>query len=367
MVLEDCRRGAYALERFATVRAYMSSGIKLIAERANVSISTVSHVLNGTAPISEGVQERVLSVARDTGYLAKRKRKASISLLPTVLLVACDATLPKSDRNLVAWTMINAFRNECRARGIRIIPHIEPGSEIDPENVATAIAKHNPNGIAVMQDDRPVLIDRLHELGPEIVVLSGQDPSMRVDTVSPGNQFGACLATRYLFSLGHTRIGHLTWGQRLTTRQRMYGFIDAHRERGLKVHDDAIIDVGDYQQHVVEKNMDRWIETAGPKLPFTALFCAADNAAIGAMNSLRKAGYRIPEDISVMGFDNALFGEFQEPPLTTMHVPMEEIGHVALNLLEEALTLPKGARSPRRVELGCRLIERKSTAPLARG
>ena len=327
-----------------------------------MAVSTVSHVLNGTAPISQEVSDRVLTVARETGYLAKRRRKAAVALLPTVLLAACDATFPKSDRNFVAWTMLNSFRQECRARSIRLIPQIDKGDQIIPQSLVAAIEKHRPQGVAIVQDDRAVLIDAIHGLEPSVVILSGQDPSMRVDTVSPGNRFAATMATKHLFGLGHRRVAHVTYGTRLIGTHRKYGFLDAYRESGLQMPPGAIIDVGDYRPDVVAANMAAWLQAEGASMPYTAFFCAADNVAFGVMQALTEAGYRIPADVSVLGFDNVAQGEKTVPALSTVHVPMEEIGHVALNLLEEARTLPKDQRSARRVELGCRIIARGSVA-----
>lgn len=332
-----------------------------IADQAGVAPSTVSHVLNGTAQISREVSERILAVARETGYLAKRRRKAAVALLPTVLLAASEANFPKSDRNYVSWTMLNAFRQECRARSIRLIPHIDKGDRIRPEGLVAAIAKHQPQGVAIMQADGTDLIDAVHHLDPSIVILSGQDPSMRVDTVSPGNRFAAQLAMDYLFRLGHRRIAHVTYGTRLVGQYRKQGFLHAYQESPHRMPPGAVIDVGTFESDVVAQNMANWLETQPRPLPFTAFFCAADNVAIGVMTALREAGIKVPEDASILGFDNIEAGKRQSPALSTVHVPMEEIGHVALNLLEEARTLPKNERSARRVELGCRIVVRGST------
>ncbi len=336
--------------------------IRDIATQAEVAPSTVSHVLNGTAPISVDVSERILSVARETGYLAKRRRKAAVALLPTVLLSASEANFPKSDRNYVSWTMLNAFRQECRARSIRLIPHIDKGDKIIPESLVAAIEKHRPKGVAIMQADNSELIDAVHDLDPSVVILSGQDPSMRVDTVSPGNRFAAQMATDYLFRIGHRRIAHVTYGTRLIGQHRKFGFIDAYRESGYRMPPGAIIEVETFQSDVVAQNMLNWLATQPRPLPFTAFFCSADNVAIGVLDALRQAGISVPGDVSVLGFDNVEIGKKQAPPLSTVHVPMEEIGQVALNLLEEARTLPKNERSARRVELGCRIVVRGSTA-----
>ena len=335
--------------------------IQDIADAANVAPSTVSHVLNGTAPISPDVTARILAVAREGGYLAKRRRKAAVALLPTVLLAACEATYPKSNYNYVSWSMLNAFRAECKARSIRLIPHVDKGDRIIPENLVAAILEHRPQGVAIAQDDRAELIDALQGLDTSVVILSGQDPSMRVDTVSVSNRYGAHKAMHYLFELGHSSIALLTYGTRLVGQYRKTGFIEAYQKKGIPMPPGAIIDVGDFRSAAVEDYMTSWLEKQGSNMPFTSFFCSADNVAIGAVNALKKAGYRVPKDVSVLGFDNVAHGQTLSPPLSTMHVPMEEIGRTALNLLEEARATPTEDNIARRVELGCRLIVRGST------
>ncbi len=342
------------------------SRIRDIAEIAEVAPSTVCHVLNGTAPIGEDVSERVLEAARETGYLAKRRRKAALSLLPTVLIAGCQNAFPKSNRNYVAWTMLHAFKQECRARSIRLIEHVDPREKLDPDTLVDAIERHRPKGVAIVQDDRRELIDAVHGLGPGFVILSGQDPSMRVDTISPGNRFAAQMATDYLFQLGHRRIAHVTYGERLIATHRKYGFLDAYRDSGLSMPPGAIIDVGDYRPATVEENMLNWLEAQGSQMPFTAFFCSADNVAVGVMKALQQRGVRIPDDVSVLGFDNVKLGEQQHPPLSTVHVPIEEMGYFALGLLEEAQTMQRSARTARRVELGCRMVVRGTTTAPAR-
>lgn len=341
----------------------MNIGIKKIAELADVSASTVSHVLNGTASISHPVQERVLMIARETGYLERRMRRATVSLLSTVLTVASEETLPKSDSNIVAWSMMNTFRKECRARGVRVVPHIEAGSVLDVDNVMASIEKHKPHGVAIIQDERPELIDALAQARINAVILSGHDPTMRVNTISPSNRFGGELATQHLFSLGHRRIAHVTWGDRTVPQQRRFGFIDAHDKAGIAMMDGAILDAQDYHQDNVEAFMDDWIARQPDPLPFTAFFCGADNVAVGVIRSLQKAGLRVPEDVSVVGFDDAPFSDMVSPPLTTIHIPMDEVGRGALILLEQTSLTPENDRVARRVDIGCQLTIRDSTCP----
>lgn len=97
-------------------------------------------------------------------------------------------------------------------------------------------------------------------------------------------------------------------------------------------------------------------------LDFTAVLAAGDSLAVGAMLGLQKAGYRVPDDVSVMGMDDLPQAAFQNPPLTTMHIPMREIGAAALDLLLDDLggmNMP-----PRRVEFACHIVKRQSTGPV---
>ena len=333
-----------------------------IARIARVSSSTVSHVLNGTAPISREVADRVLAAARETGYLAKRRRKAAVALLPTVMLAASAATLPKPDRNLFSWTMLNAFRQECRARGIRLIPYVEQSNFINPQGLIDAIGDARPNGVALLQDARPALLDAILDQDASFVILSGCDESMRVDSVTVGDRLGAAKATEYLMSLGHQRICFVKAGDSFSAQQRSLGFVDAHRARDTAIAPGAIIDLGATQQAGFEAALSDALPGPDAVLRFTGFICASDVVAIALVNTLQRWGYSVPDTVSVIGFDNVMQGEMEKPQLSTVHVPVAEVGQAALSLLEDARAHPKGERSARRVELGCRLVLRETTA-----
>ena len=112
--------------------------LKDVAREANVSLSTASHAINGTAPLTTQVRERVLEAARALGYLENRRQKATIATLRVVLLAMTNDAAPQSDLNMVSWTMLNGFRRECERRGIRIVPYVSTTSRLDPVAVAAA-------------------------------------------------------------------------------------------------------------------------------------------------------------------------------------------------------------------------------------
>ena len=334
-------------------------GIKDVAHAAHVSNSTVSHVLSGTAPISIEVRARVLNAARQVGYLAERKVKATIATLRTVLLAVNDDALPHNDINMYSWTMMKALSSECERRGVRLVAHSSDGN-LDPQSVIAAARQ--TDGILIVNDDNRALLDGIAEAGLPAVLINAEDQDMRIDSVSPGNRFAAQLATKWLISKGHRKILHLTWDGRTTIRRREDGFHDAFRAAGLPEDDAVVLHAGGYEPRFGEEAMGRWISENHGMAGVTALFCAADNLAMGAMRALSTAGLSVPHDISVMGFDGIVLGELMTPALSTIHVPLEQMGPAALSLLEQRVVAADTARAANRLELGCSIIERSSVA-----
>lgn len=339
-------------------------GMREVSERAGVAISTVSHVMNGTAPISEEVRERVLDAARDLGYLARRSARASINAVNRALLAVPEDALPDSDVNLVSWTILNALTRDCEARGVRLVPHTlrrdDPVGRVGAEARAA-----RADGIIVINDDRSALLDAIGRSGIPSVLINGEDPNMHIDSVTPGNRFAALKATRLLLDRGHRRVVHLTWSGRKTVERRVDGFLDAFRDRGLPLSDALVIRAEGFEPRHGEAAVKAWLEAHPDREGATALFCAADNLAFGAMRALKQAGLRVPEDLSVMGFDGVALGELHSPPLTTVSVPLEQFGRAALDLLEARAKSGQGPRAAHRLELGCDLVLRESISPPA--
>ena len=339
-------------------------GLKEIANEAGVSISTVSHVLNGTASISREVHDRVLSVARQMGYLEKRRHKATISTLSSVILATPENTLPADDSNIVYWTVLNTLKEDCQTRNIRVQPVVTPGRRIGAAAVRKAIEGHVADGLIVLHDDSAELVSFIRKLSIPAVLLNGQDPYMTVDSVSPANRFAAWLGTNWLIGRGHRNIVHVTWGERRTIRQRMDGFREAMQDASIELTPDNFLTLPGFLRHEAETAIKTWLDKNDGLGDVTAFFCASDDVAIGLLNGLAEAGYAVPKDVSVMGCDGALPGEFSDPPLTTVALPLKELGAAALNMLEERLRDPSENRLPRRLELGAEIVERNSVKSL---
>jgi DNA-binding LacI/PurR family transcriptional regulator len=336
-------------------------GMKEVSERAGVAISTVSHVLNGTASISDDVRVRVLTAARELGYLARRTAKASIAAINKILLVVPEDALPDSDVNLVSWTILTTLTRDCESRGIKVVPHAL-SKDRSVGAVVVAARDTKADGIILINDDRSNLLEVIRKSGIPAVLINGEDPDMHIDSVTPGNRFAAQKATKRLISLGHKRIVHLSWRGRKTVDRRRDGFLDAFDDNGIS-RDNAVVLIADgYEPQHGETAIRNWLAIHSDRQGATAIFCAADNLAFGAIRALNAAGLRVPEDVSVMGFDGVALGELHMPPLTTVFVPLEQFGQAALDLLEQRAKSGESARAAHRVELGCDIVERDSVA-----
>ncbi|WP_404402169.1 LacI family DNA-binding transcriptional regulator [Pelagibacterium halotolerans] len=336
-------------------------GIKDVSREAQVAISTVSHVLNGTAPISTEVRARVLDAARRLGYLAERQTKATITALDTVLLAVPDDALPENEINLFSWTVLNALTRECERRSVRLVP-LAGGGPLTAKRIVEAAKEAAADGILLLNDDRRELLHGISNAGLLTVLINGEDQEMRVDSVTPGNRFAAQMATDWLISQGHREILHLTWEGRTTITRRYDGFIDAFRANNIPRSGAHVLEAAGYEPKMGEEAIGAWLKDNGGPGDITAIFCAADNLALGAMRALTAAGLDIPGDISVMGFDGVALGELVSPALTTVDVPLNQMGPEALHLLERRVLANDTERAAQRLELGCKLVIRQSVS-----
>ncbi|HBF28502.1 LacI family DNA-binding transcriptional regulator [Rhizobium sp.] len=338
-------------------------GLREVALEAGVSLSTASHALNGTAPLTNEVRDRVIACAQRLGYLEKRRNKASIASLRAIVLAVTGDAAPQSDLNMVSWTVMNGLRQECERRAIRIVPSISPGNRIDASEIKRLTQTETVDGIVILNDDRPELIRSITHLPIPTVIINGEDPAMLVDTVTAGNRFGARQATEHLLSLGHRRILHLTWPGRTTIRRRLDGYIDAFLAVNLPVPIDMIVEAASFEPEEGEKAIKALMVKDPTLKGATAIFCAADNLALGCLKALRDAGISVPGDLSVMGCDDIMPAEFSTPPLSTVQLPSARLGAAAISLMEQRVVASDPLRPAHRLELGCKLILRGSIAP----
>lgn len=328
-----------------------------IAEACGVSLSTVSRALAGEKGVRPEIRQQVLDAAKIANYSVPRAVAGQ-----KVILAASSAAMIDYVRNQFTAYVLEGLRERATALGLEIVTR--PIAANGEEMAVLEEARADPEvaGLLFLTVDDENMLAATRGFDKSVVLLNGDDPLMRLSSVTPCNRSGAHVAADHLLDLGHRRILFLTRPGRRTIERRYEGWKDAFRHHGLAVDEDLVVPVEDWLPELATQAIATRIRERG--LDFTAILAAGDSLAVGAMLGVQQMGFRVPQDVSVMGMDDLPQAAFLNPPLTTMHIPMREIGSSGLDLLQANLS--GLAFLPRRVELACHLVERSSTGPVRR-
>ena len=325
-----------------------------LARQCGVSVSTASRALAGGKGVRPELKARLLDAARTLNYavpvsIADRK----------VIVAASSVAMVDYIRNQFTFYVLEGLKERARALGVEILtrPISNPAEEIGV--LKEARDNDEVAGCLFLTLDDEDMLTLTTDFAKPIVLVNGDDPAMRLSSVTPCNRSAARMATEHLIRLGHRRILFLMRRGRRTIERRFEGWQDAMRQRGPFDTEGLAVEVEDWLPELGATAIEARVKRRG--LDFTAIVAAGDSLAVGAAIGLERIGRRVPDDVSIVGIDDLPQAAFATPPLTTMHVPMREIGAAALNLLLD--DLGGSAMPPRRIELACHLIERQSTAP----
>lgn len=322
-----------------------------VARIAGVSIATASRALNERSDVSPETRALVIEVAERSGFRSRRLPKRGGVIAVTVPFVegsyfaamlggiaeAVDAA------GMSLLLLPNGFAHaRSRALRERLLPESADGAVLmlPPEPVEELFQARRSMSIAVID--------------PRVPLAEG------IPTVAAANSAGADLATSHLLELGHRSIALVTgpvgWA---ATEERRQGY-RAALAREAMAPDEGLVEVGDWSLRSGRDAAGRLLDRSDRP---TAIFAFNDEMAIGTMQVARERGLRVPEDLSVVGFDGVERGELLVPQLTTVRQPLAEMGRMAVTLL---LRLLEGKKiEALRVELATRLVVRESTAPVA--
>ncbi|HVU77052.1 MAG TPA: LacI family DNA-binding transcriptional regulator [Gaiellaceae bacterium] len=332
--------------------------IRDIADLAGVSIATVSRVLNDRPDVAPGTREQVLQVVREQGFQTNRGARA-LSSGRTGLI---GLTLPLVNDSYFGPILFGAsealYEREMR---IQLCPtlhqHDREASLID------RLTHGSTDGAILMlpEESNEELLN-LQTIGyPFVVVDPRETPPDGIPCVSAMHAAGAKAATEHLLTLGHRRIGAIG-GQPgwYANDERMMGFRAALATAGLLPDSDLIL-YSDWRISSGEAAAEELLSRPDPP---TAVFAFNDNVAIGVINVARRLGLSVPEDLSVVGFDDTVQATIVTPTLTTVRQPLAELGRLGVSLL---MRLVEGQRlDALRIELATTLVVRDSTGPAPR-
>jgi LacI family transcriptional regulator len=328
-----------------------------VARAAGVSYSTVSRVLNGYEFVKESTRERVLKAADDLGYVANlsaRSLAGGRSQIIGVLVPGLDNGYIGEIVRGIDEELANAHYNL-----MMYTTHRQAGKESE---FVSAIANGLADGLLLIVPLVPAaIVEALPQHDFPHVLIDQADPTHTSAVVDATNWQGAYDGTNYLISLGHRRIGHITGTPQLASAgERVDGYRAALLDNGL-TYDESLVVEGDFYQGGGETGAAALLDLSDRP---TAIFAANDLSAFGAMDVIRARGLRIPDDISILGFDDIPHAQIAWPKLTTIRQPLAQMGRVASRLLLDQIEEP--GRPVRRVTLATELVIRDSCAPPAR-
>ncbi|MGI5271888.1 LacI family DNA-binding transcriptional regulator [Nonomuraea sp. CA-218870] len=324
-----------------------------IAAAAGVSVATVSKVLNGRSDVAPATRSLVLSALRQHDYVPPPPRRAEAA--GTVEL-QFDA-----DLNAYSNEIIQGAVRAGGELGVSVVISIRRGCERTSKWARDLVATGRRALVAVTSELTADQLAALAEAGLPLVVIDPLNlPRTRVTSVGSTNFAGGLAATQHLLSLGHRRIAYLGGPATAACNQaRLHGYRAAMEAEGAVVRQE-------YIQHRRFRYGDGVAAGEcflGLPEPPTAVFAGCDETAFGVMEAARARGLRVPEDLSVVGFDDTQIARMASPPLTTVRQPLREMGGVALR---RALRLAAGERiDSHHIELATELVVRGSTAPVA--
>jgi len=320
--------------------------LKQVSELAGVSQSTVSRILNqrsSAVPIAAATRARVLRVIEELGYrphpLARGLRGGGTALLGLIVREVADPFFASA---------IEAIAEESRRRGYSLVLGHARSSAREALVLAEVLETRHCDGIILLGDlrDEPRLWAELEgsDLAMVAVCQGGRAPG--IPTVDCDNRLGTMMVLQHLYGLGHRRIAFLDAGWLGDVEERRAAYHTFVRERGLPI-------LEGYHQRLPgnhpEAGLVAFRTLLELPLPPTAVFCATDQVALGALAAADRVGLRVPVDISVAGFDDIPMARFAVPGLTTVRQPLRHMARLAVGRLLDLIrseVAGRGAPSP---------------------
>lgn len=324
--------------------------IREVAEAAKVSISTVSHVINETRFVRPETRARVETAIKDLNYQHNRLA----SSLRNQKTQTIGVLLPNNANPFFAEILAGIETTFYNAGYNFIMGNANDDPNRELSYLRVLLSRQVDGVLLVSTGAYEAALDLLAQKNVPVVMID-RTASADVDVIGTDNATGGQLATEYLIGLGHERIACITGPSFLTpSSERVVGYMRAMADSGLTVDENWIIS-GDFHE---QSGYDAMRELLTLDTGLTAVFACNDLMALGVLCALHEAGLRVPEDISVIGYDDIVMASYSVPRLTTIAQPSESLGQLAAKRLVERLQKPDTAA--RQDILPVHLVERHS-------
>jgi LacI family transcriptional regulator, galactose operon repressor len=328
-----------------------------VARRAGVSISTVSRVLNNTAPVKNSTRSRVLRVVKELRYHPNLQARSLAGGKSQTLGV-----IVSNLENPFFLDIFRAFESDAHQHDYEVLV---ANTDYSPRRLVSSIQLmmgRRVVGLAVIVSEMdPSLMKEFAELNLPIVLYDVGTPDQNIYKIRVNYEKGIRKTVEYLYSMGHRRmafVGHHTGLTPLLDRKK--SFLNTMKQYAGQVEFATAADRDGPEGGQLA--MRHFLESGFKP---TAVICVNDFMAFGVLKELRESGLRVPEEVSVTGYDNIRLSEFVYPPLTTVNIPRAEIGHTAFQAL-----VPSGEETPshgREFRINPELVIRETTGPVTSG
>ena len=331
-----------------------------LAERLGVSVSTVSNAYNHPDQLSAATREKVLAAAREMGYAGPDPRASALRSGRVGAVGLIEKSLPVALTDPASLLMLGGVAEACDEAGVALV--LIPRGHEDSGHadvVRTAVVDGFVAHCDALDDERRLIVQ---ERRLPIVVLDGRpepgEPSVGID-----EEGGTYAAAQHLLELGHRRLAVIAFAPHVFgqynsgTARRLDGYRRAVADAGLDPQALTVVE-GMFGDRAQTAAVVRHLLTA-PDRP-TGLLAMSDEMAVAAIDAVRELGLRVPEDVSVVGFDDTVTARTSLPPLTTIRQPHAAKGAAAVRMLLG------GSTGPREITFPVELVVRGSTGPVSR-
>ncbi|KAA8885092.1 LacI family transcriptional regulator [Nocardia colli] len=323
-----------------------------VAERAGVSRALVSLVMRNSPKVSEHRRRAVLEAAKDLGYQPDIMARSLASRTSNIVGVMVSDL-----HNAFFADVVEGMDTAAQESGLELILNTGRRSAARERTALESLLAFRPGGIILLSPILPAAAIRDAAQQAPLVLVSRSSTIADVDTVNDDGEVGAGLAVDHLASLGHRRIVHLDGGNAFTASPRRKGYQAAMERHGLEPMVIPSEHTDSAGIAAVQKLLNLFTRDNFP----TALVCGNDFNAVGAMSALEEAGLRVPDDVSIVGYDNTSLAALRHISLTTIDQPRVQMGRLAIEALVERLRADR--TDPVRRRLQPSLVVRSTTSP----
>jgi len=327
--------------------------IKEVAERARVSTATVSRTINSSELVKPQTAEKIWRVIRELGYYPSTQARALVSGRTRIIgLIISDIVNPFFPE------LVKSFEFTATHHGYEVIV---ANTDYNPERTTHCVRRmieRQVDAVAILTSEIEAhLIDELSKRNLPIVFLDVGKPRPRISNISIEYDKGIREAVRHIVSLGHGGIGFIAGPRTLkSARIRRTAFLKYIAECGIDEQHRIVVE-GNHKVDGGDTAMTRLLALPDPP---TAVLASNDLTAIGALRAINRAGFRVPDDISLVGFDDIELSLCTQPALTTIRLSRAEVGEKAFDVLYRNLSTEN--QEGREIKIGTNLIVRQSTS-----